>query len=260
MTKQEKMLEQKQDTLKKMQKFTVRTTAKKVRTTNTVLRLLLIILCLIMLLMLISWGCARFINSSGFTVSLDQTLSGLSLYDNAENKNPTTKLSAEPIEDMWNISCDWIPKNIANEAYGSHNGDADKDGKPDYIAYTFMLGNDTDEDITYNSQIRVESVEKKADEAIRVKVIRNGEEKNYAKPAVKGGEEKVAADAAWIDPVTVMKEESAIIKSGEKVKYTVCIWLEGDDPECVNDILGGEVKLSMAFNVVDDKAGNGELV
>ena len=93
-----------------------------------------------------------------------------------------------------------------------------------------------------------------------MRVIRNDQKKDYAKAAVKGGEEKVAADATWIDPKTVMKEESAILKSGEKVKYTVVIWLEGDDPECVDDILGGEVKLSMKFNVIDNKAGNGELV
>ena len=30
-----------------------------------------------------------------------------------------------------------------------------------------------------------------------------------------------------------------------KDKVTVVIWLEGDDPECVNAILGGEMKMHM---------------
>ena len=31
-------------------------------------------------------------------------------------------------------------------------------------------------------------------------------------------------------------------------KYTVVIWLEGDDPDCVDDILGGHVELNMKFS------------
>lgn len=259
MTEQEKLLEKQEQMLKRMQKFSVRTTAKKVRTTNTLLRVLLIILILLLLLMSISWACARFVNSTGFTVNLDSDSTGLSLFDNGDGENPTTRLTAEPLEDMWNISVDWLPDDL-DKTYASHNGDADNDGKADYIAYTFELGNETQTHIRYNSTINVESQEKDADNAIRVRLIRNGVKKDYAKAAADGKSEIKAADATWIDPFTVMKENSVEIKSGEKVKYTVVIWFEGDDPECVNDILGGEVKLSMTFDVVDNEAGNGELV
>ena len=189
--------------------------------------------------MSISWACARFVNSTGFTVNLDSDSKGLSLFDNGDGENPTTRLTAEPLEDMWNISVDWLPDNLA---------------------YTFELGNDTKSDIKYNSTINVDAQEKNADNAIRVRLIRNGVKKDYAKASANGKAETVAADATWIDPTIVMKENAAMIKSGERVKYTVVIWFEGDDPECVNDILGGEVKLSMTFDVVDDEAGNGELV
>ena len=30
-------------------------------------------------------------------------------------------------------------------------------------------------------------------------------------------------------------------------KFTVVIWLEGEDPECVDDIIGGEIELAMSF-------------
>lgn len=260
MTEQERLLEKQEETLKKMQKFSVKTSAKKVRTTNTLLRLLVIILILLILLMSISWACARFVNSTGFTVSLDKDADGLSLFDNANDMNPTTRLSAAPVEDMWNISVDWLPEKVDEEGFGSHNGDADKDGAIDYIAYTFLLSNSTDKTITYDSIIKVDSQEKDADEALRVRVIREGESADYAKVAKDGSKEKEAADYSWVDPVTVMKETSAQVKSGEKIKYTIVIWLEGEDPECVNEIMGGEVKLSMDFSVVDNEAGNGELV
>lgn len=35
-------------------------------------------------------------------------------------------------------------------------------------------------------------------------------------------------------------------------KYTVVIWLEGEDPECVNDILGGYVEFRMKFYLVEE--------
>ena len=37
---------------------------------------------------------------------------------------------------------------------------------------------------------------------------------------------------------------------GEIDRYTVVIWLEGEDPECVNAIMGGEAKFSMQFEVI----------
>jgi hypothetical protein len=47
------------------------------------------------------------------------------------------------------------------------------------------------------------------------------------------------------------------LKIGDTDRYTVVIWLEGWDPECVNDIMGGEVKLSMNFNVLEDESTTG---
>ena len=38
------------------------------------------------------------------------------------------------------------------------------------------------------------------------------------------------------------------IEPGEIDKYTAVIWMEGEDPECVNDIIGGYIELTMKFN------------
>lgn len=37
------------------------------------------------------------------------------------------------------------------------------------------------------------------------------------------------------------------MEANEVDKYTVVIWLEGDDPDCKDDILGGHVEMSMKF-------------
>ena len=40
-------------------------------------------------------------------------------------------------------------------------------------------------------------------------------------------------------------------KSKDKDKYTVVIWLEGNDPDCVDNIIGGTLKLSMDFKIAE---------
>ena len=41
----------------------------------------------------------------------------------------------------------------------------------------------------------------------------------------------------------IESEQREELMPGEIDKYTVVIWLEGEDPECVNDILGGTLEL-----------------
>ena len=40
-------------------------------------------------------------------------------------------------------------------------------------------------------------------------------------------------------------ENRTDFKPGDVDKITIFIWLEGDDPECVDNILGGEIKMHM---------------
>ena len=37
---------------------------------------------------------------------------------------------------------------------------------------------------------------------------------------------------------------------GDKAKITVVIWLEGNDPDCTDDVLGGQFKLDMIMEIV----------
>ena len=44
------------------------------------------------------------------------------------------------------------------------------------------------------------------------------------------------------DSVAVL-EQRKNFKPKSKDRYTVVVWIEGDDPECKNDLLGGEIKM-----------------
>ena len=38
---------------------------------------------------------------------------------------------------------------------------------------------------------------------------------------------------------------------GNVDKYTIVIWMEGEDPECVDSIVGGSVQFSMTIDAMD---------
>lgn len=275
-----------------MEKYGVRTTAREVRKRKLLLRITVIILALLLLFLAIFFGCVTYANQAGrFTVNLDPDAIekyGITLCENYEQAyglgawadggtGPDGKPSADSnyesgvlirgtaVENMDNITEEWIPADVDSGNHsGSHNGDANKDGEIDYIAYTFYLKNVGREDADYNVSIDVLSVALGADEAVRVKVYRNGEAITYGKKPVKGTENdkyaKFGIDKFFAKENKVMDRKVTNFKSGAIDKYTVLVWLEGWDPECVDDIMGGEVKLSMNFHIIDKEAENEELV
>ncbi len=261
-----------------MEKYGVRTTAKKVRKNKLLLRVTAIILAILLLLLAIFWGCVTYANQAGrFTVSLDPDAIqkyGISLSESPEgaealdkNGNPVQSgvlIKGTAVENMRDVTDEWFPEDIDGDHIGAHNGDANKDGNIDYIAYTFYLSNTGRETAKYNATIDVLSASMGADEALRVRVYRNGEAVTYGKKPVEGTENnkyaKFGIDKLFVKDNKVMDMNVSDFKVGATDKYTIVVWLEGWDPECVDNIMGGEVKLSMSFHIIDEKAENKELV
>ena len=65
-------------------------------------------------------------------------------------------------------------------------------------------------------------------------------------------EEDIRSDGVWMTKAFlgdgyVVNSELYPLNVGEVIKYTIVIWLEGQDEQCVDDILGGQVKLAVEF-------------
>ena len=43
------------------------------------------------------------------------------------------------------------------------------------------------------------------------------------------------------------------VEPQEVHKYTVVIWLEGDDPDCTNDLIGGHAGMEMNFKLESEE-------
>lgn len=228
---------------------TVIVTADKIKKRERIIKYLKYGLFICFSLLLGVFIVLNFVYNGGkFSINLDKKLSEQSsivLYSDSIGKDVSRKLFAEDIEYMDNISINWIPKNIDTEKDGSHNGE-------NYIAYTFYLENQGEKEVNYWYTIFIDDVIKDVDEAVRIMVFKNGEKTVYAKKNAETKKPEQDTVEFYSDEIAVINKRTNF-KSGDIDKYTVVIFLEGDDPDCVNKILGGEIKLHMEMTAEDIK-------
>ncbi len=249
----------------RMSRYGVKTDSKKVKKREALIRILVIILVILLLFLSIMFACSSYVNKAGdFTVTMDKDAynMGIVLSETPDFKNATRFLAGEQCENMADCTFQWLPDDI-DQIDGSHN----RSNGQEFLAYTFYVKNAGNVDVKYNAQIVLDSVALGADEAMRVMVYKNGEPTIYAKPK-KGTTDKLednkdsngiiqyTVDENFVSNTKVMQNEVEEFAVNDVDKYTVVVWLEGWDPECVNKILGGEIKMSMRFWC--DEIGEGD--
>ena len=214
--------------------------ADKIKKRNNIFKILKLGLTILFVVLIFAFIILSVVYKGGkFTISLDSRLandSKIVIYEDNVIKEAQRKLSARNIEFMDNISIDWIPKDIDNYN-GSHNGE-------NYIAYTFYIENEGEEIINYWYSIIIDDVIKNVDEASRVMIYLNGEKTIYAKLNSYTGKEETDTKA-FFDKKTAVLEQRKDFSPGMIDKFTIVIWLEGDDPDCTDNLLGGEIKMHM---------------
>lgn len=180
-----------------------------------------------------------------FTINInrmDMYRQGIMLADNKAFEKPTSRLVADAVKNATNISIVDLPKNLWKKD-GKHNG-------KDYMAYTFYIRNGGREMVDYYSNITIEMEAKGVTEAVRVAVYdEKGNRKIYAKPAKNGKAEP--GTIPFVKKDIVMEDYVRNFEVNDVDKYTVVIWLEGDDPECVDAIIGGMVRMAMNIEIAD---------
>lgn len=213
--------------------------SKEKKRIQTTIKLIILILLLILSIVYV---ILKVIYDVGvFTIMLDEDLtrkSGLIMYDNYQEKNEKRILKVDNLEFMDNISIDWIPQDVDAVAEGgAHNGD-------NYMAYTFYIENQGSDNASYWYATVIDDVIKNVDEALRVRIYLNGESVVYAKKNKDTGQAEPETKEFYSDKY-VEVEQRRDLEPGNIDKFTIVIWLEGDDPECIDNIIGGAIKLHM---------------
>ena len=250
---------------------------------------LLVLVLVLFLIWIMTWLLTT-IGDLVITVDSGAAKKGISISEHENGDGSTFKLSANMVNEVTNITYDWLPATLDLEAEGSHNG-------RNYLAYTFYLTNNGKETLNYQSMIQSVKAAKDADEACRVMIYKNGEPEVFAKenrgltssdgspePFEKIFKKEIPAnytpptaeeiEAAakepqnkelvnhtdeeiviqpFVDSKTVFNSEVEGLEPGQSDKYTIVMWIEGEDPECLDVIRDGYVKLMWFFNIADEE-------
>lgn len=179
-------------------------------------------------------------DQGNFTVSLDKNMANrksVYLSEDGSLENKTLKLQAESLDYMDNISIQWIPEDVDTEADGPHNGS-------NYIAYSFYTVHAGKDKVNYWYEINVDDSIRNVDSAIRIMIYQNGKPTVYAKKNQTTEQPEEGTKPFYSDDVAVV-EQRKNFSPGDKDRYTIVIWIEGDDPDCTNDLIGGAIKMHM---------------
>ena len=183
-------------------------------------------------------------NTGSFTVSLDKfdmREYGLSLSESRTMTHAQSHLNAEIDEQTTNISYRDLPADV-DSIDGAHNGE-------NHIAYTFYLQNAGEEIMDYEYTVFVSGVTQELDRAIRIRLYHNGEPVTYARTRSDGGGAEPNTVEFFSEQIAAQKIISDF-SPGEVDKFTVVIWIEGDDPDCTDDLIGGKLRVDMNMSVV----------
>ena len=219
-----------------------------------------------------------------FTINMSDGLfrEGFVLSETSDFKNATTHLFCEPAENIPCISIGHLPEDL-DDYQGQHN--------EHYFAYTFFLRNEGESTVDYVWSIDLNSESKNLSSAAWVMVIEDGEMLFYAEPGANGGAEalptygdstrgyiklplmdrckeperqyQVVAERGGITyyrAIPISFEDDDTVTQGfqrgvaptDVHKYTVVIWLEGDDPDCTDELIGGHVGMEVRMRLASE--------
>ena len=220
--------------------------ASEIKNYSILMKAISVVVISLVSLVAVTYITSYFYDQYGsFTVSVnkyDMVKQGLSLSETPEFDYPISHLNANILSETSNISGEDIPDDV-DKINGSHNGD-------NYIAYTFYTKNTGEDTVTYEYTINIESATQGVDSASRIRIYHDGVAETYARTKADGSGPEYGTVEFYSSSV-VANERQKDFKSGDITKFTVVIWLEGDDPECTDSIVGGKIKLSMEIKIVE---------
>lgn len=222
----------------------LRRTASEVRNYSVTMRLLSIVLLMLLLVTGVFYAVSALYKRSGsFTVGVDKVdmiKYGLTLSEHADLSYNTSHLNAKISEDITNIAGETIPKNV-DSIDGDHSG-------RNYIAYTFYLQNAGEVAFPCEYTLTMSNITNGLDEAIRLRLYVDGTPTTYAKTKSDGsGPEPGTVEFYSANAMARGRFED--LRPGDSKRFTVVIWIEGNDPECLDWLIGGQLRVEMDLRV-----------
>lgn len=224
----------------------LRRTAAEIKRYRVLIRVLPIAMSIaVVTLALVYTITTMYTKFGSFTVTVnkyDNVAHALTLSETPDFKDMTSRLNAASSQEITNISVTTLPLDL-DKINGSHNGD-------NYMAYTFYCRNAGTEAVTYEYELFIANMTLEIEDAVRIRLYVNGDYEDYAKTR-NDGQGAEPGTTEFLTEETILRKELHLTP-GEYTKFTIVVWLEGDDPECVDTILGGVFKIDMNMSVLGE--------
>lgn len=223
----------------------LRRTAAEVKKYRTIMRIVPIAVgCATIALAILYAVTVMYSKYGSFTVTVnkfDNVKYALTLSETPDFIEPIGRLNCKASEEITNIDGASLPLDL-DMINGEHNGD-------NYVAYTFYCKNAGEETVTYEHQLYIANMTLDIEKAVRVRLYVNGVATDYARTRSDGtGPEPGTVE--FVSESIIARDQIMNFAPGQITKYTVVIWLEGNDPECLDNILGGEFKIDMSMSII----------
>lgn len=202
------------------------------------------------------------INMSNDLVMLDYELS-----DTEDFTKPKVRCVSDVLTEVNPFSIEDLPDNL-DQLSGSHNID-------NVVAYTFWITNNGQSKSNVDWYLLLNKTTKEVDKATWIMVFEDGQISLHASANADGQPERLegltanallheaAAQGAGVTAEedglcsveAIPYESNHVVAShldvslapGEKHKYTVAIWVDGEDPDCTEDMIGGHAGYQFRF-------------
>lgn len=187
-------------------------------------------------------------NAGNFVMSVDTAarLRGITMSIDPTFESSTSRLMTDPIDSARDVTYAWIKR---EEIVATNGNYVDEDH--DYVAYTFYVKNEGYETVDLRYYMRITDTYGSLDAAIRILIIEEGVETLYMKQDTEEVDYSPYMPEAelFLTSATIMRKVVSNFKPGDIRKYSVVIWLEGHDPDTIDSVMGGMIKMTMNFTI-----------
>ena len=201
-------------------------------------------------------------NSGNFVMSVDEDAfkRGIAISENLDFSTLGRWLTADPVEDVRDTTLSYIDQFEIVNAQGAY-----KQTRSNYLAYTFFVQNVGSETTPIDYEVTITNQSKNIADAIRVLIIVDGrvEYVDGIRTLVYDTSTMYQApdqtDVEYIGELSkfklfhssdvICKETINDLRPGQTKKISVIMWLEGEDPECIETIASGKIKIKMDLSI-----------
>lgn len=268
---------------KKKYEYIIKRKSVRNKTRRRTASLIMVVFVMVALLITsVVYGVLAFVDFNSFRITIDRNYNGyLTLSDRYDFENASSVLSTDGLKNMTNTTYSWINiKELLNKE-GSLS-------KNDYIATAFYLKNQGEKGVFYSENITITNSYKQLEDTIRILLIKQiettaedgtvswsaPEYKCFGKVASDGISDEYVAGGDDVIPDYVSNpnypnqnipwkctsfydSDSGIVTDtiyypllpNQKVRYAMAIWIEGTDPDTLDDKIGGRVSYTFQFSL-----------